>query len=575
MTIPATGNHASPAKHVMAGHANDYVKRHAFAVCAILIWTLSAGAFLAFHDSMTTDEDIHIASAYLALTRHDFRFDSEHPFLFKVITALPLLALHPNLPSDDQKDWKAAAPSYYDSWREAREWSENWFYASGNNAGLMILLARIPAVLMLTLTVWLTYWISRKWFGPDVAIWAMGIAAFNPMLIGHGHLANTDIPLVTTFLIGVYAVWRYGERPDITSALWFGLACLAAMLSKFSGILLVPIFIIYAMFLSMRRRVESRKALGHVGAAALLVYCGIWLAYLFKSQYVPGAPCLRSALNHLQPLLQRHGHNLDQLAVFLAHILPMQYLKAAFIHVDNAAVGRGTYLFGHEYRGGVWFYFPILYLLKTPLVALALLAGGAWLTFKNKTGHSAHAVLGLSILVYLGIAMLNKLDIGIRHILPLFPLLSIYMAIGAVALVDRSRRLWVEPGLALMLALPVAAWFPSFINYSNVLVSPPSAAWRYYNDSNLDWGQDIKAIAAIVRARFPSEPVYFNPRWSPYALSYYRVTSQPFDPATPPHDGIAVLSATQLCDPAYAIFRNAHPAASISNSTFIYMLGRR
>ena len=49
-----------------------------YAVALILVWTFVLGLFLAWNDSMTTDEGIHVASSYLAITRQEFRFDPEH-----------------------------------------------------------------------------------------------------------------------------------------------------------------------------------------------------------------------------------------------------------------------------------------------------------------------------------------------------------------------------------------------------------------------------------------------------------------------------------------------------------------
>ena len=85
-------------------------------VWVLLLWMGLAGTFLAWRMTMTTDEGIHVASAYLALTRGEHRFDPEHPFLYKYVTALPILFVQPNLPPDDAKLWEAAKPTFYDSW---------------------------------------------------------------------------------------------------------------------------------------------------------------------------------------------------------------------------------------------------------------------------------------------------------------------------------------------------------------------------------------------------------------------------------------------------------------------------
>lgn len=159
-----------------------------FIVWALLAWMGCAGLFLSWRMTMTTDEGIHVASAYLALTRGDHRFDPEHPFLYKYTTALPLLVLRPNTPPDDVKLWDSGEPTFYDSWKESREWSDQWFYKSGNNARLMIFLARIFGVIVLVLLGLTVYYTSKRWFGEKTALWSLFFTAFTPTLLAHGPL---------------------------------------------------------------------------------------------------------------------------------------------------------------------------------------------------------------------------------------------------------------------------------------------------------------------------------------------------------------------------------------------------
>ncbi len=209
-----------------------YYRRLIVIFCTIGV--LVVGLFLAWHDSPTTDEDIHIASAYLGLTRHEFRFDPEHPYLFKVLTALPLLTIHLNPPPDDAAYWEEGRITVYDSWKAARGWADEWFYTSGNNPELMIFLARIPAVICLTLLCLLVYFLASRWFSPTIGLWALIFTAFNPNLLAHGHLANNDVPTALLFLLTIWAMWEYFLHPNLRQAVILGVAFAAAELTKFS-----------------------------------------------------------------------------------------------------------------------------------------------------------------------------------------------------------------------------------------------------------------------------------------------------------------------------------------------------
>ena len=41
----------------------------------------------------------------------------------------------------------------------------------------------------------------------------------------------------------------------------------------------------------------------------------------------------------------------------------------------------------------------------------------------------------------------------------------------------------------------------SYLPYFNELVGGPDNGWQYVNDSNLDWGQDVKRLAQFVEER--------------------------------------------------------------------------
>lgn len=518
-------------------------------IIGCLLWTAIIGVWAAHTDSLTTDEGVHVASGYLALTRQDFRFDPEHPFLFKELTALPLLALHLNLPAKDQVYWQAAAPITYDSWQEARNWSNDWFFASNNNANQMLFLARIPSVIFLVLLCWFVYLLAKKLFGEEVALLALIFTSFNPTLLAHGHLANDDVAYATTLVLTLLALVYYSKKPDWRHAIWVGLASGACILTKFSGVSIVLIMLVFLIWLVRTKQVSIKTALQHSGIVAGIAIAMVWILYL--GQHPGDAPNIW----------------------FLKYILPTAYAKGYTFTQNSAFGGRSTFVLGRGYGTGVWFYFPIVYLFKTQLAGLFLLGLGTVSVMRNKIFKPDRNALRLVLITFYTLilfALVSKLNIGIRHIAPLLALAGIIMALGSVLLIRIGQK-WLVVVLVIAYILPVFFSLDNLIGFTNILV-PDNLAYQYFGDSNLDWGQQSEALARLMKTDFPDQPLYIDYHWGDQELPYYGLKTIGFDPNNPPHGVLIGVTATQLSWDEYKPFQKLTPVRQIANHTFIFRL---
>lgn len=547
-------------------------------VVLILVLTGLFGLGQAKSLSMTTDEGIHIASAYLAITRGDLRFDPEHPFLFKYLTALPLLPLKLNLPEQDQELWDKAQPSFYDSWQEARTWSDSWFYTSQNNADLMIFLARLPGIAMLLLLVWLVYYQTKIWFGERTARWAMFFTASSPTLLAHGSLANTDIPIAALTMLTLVVWWRYFESPNWKTALLSGLVLGIALTVKFSAITLLPAGLIWLVYTAWKHRQKFRTVLLWSGLAVLSAWLVIWAVYQFKSPYYPTESDISYAIAQSASKLGGTAEQIPTFANAAHYILPAPFIKGLAITLAGSIDGRPVFFMGEQHAAGIWYYFPILFLIKTQLAVLFVLAAGLgmliakpnfWRRWQPETVLLVS--LGGAIVV---LAMTSKLNLGIRHIAYLLPLL----AIAAGLSMDKLQRIWKSNLFAGIITaavvFPLIWFYPGLISYTNLLGLPISKTYQLFEDSNLDWGQQTKWIAKRLESDYSGMPVYVNYMWSPYSLPYYGVQSARFNPEAKLEPGVYVVTATQLSDTAYQYFQDQDPDSMIGNHTFFYVQTR-
>ena len=166
------------------------------------------------------------------------------------------------------------------------------------------------------------------------------------------------------------------------------------------------------------------------------------------------------------------------------------------------------YLFGRIYETGRWFYFPVAFTIKTTLAFLVLLGIGLS-ACRFWAAHKKEALfLGLPAAVFMIAGLQSKLNIGFRHLLPVFPFLLLIAAAGTIAWTKRLP--WLRYAIVLLIALHAASslhTFPNYISYANELWGGPSKINRYLTESNVDWGQGLND-ARDYMARHPGVPCW-------------------------------------------------------------------
>jgi tetratricopeptide (TPR) repeat protein len=263
------------------------------------------------------------------------------------------------------------------------------------------------------------------------------------------------------------------------------------------------------------------------------------------------------------------------------HLLPNAYTQG-FLWGQATVEGSMAYLFGRLSTEGWWYYFPAAFLVKTPMMLLlAALAGLALAATRAVRRDWVNlAFLGLPVAVYLSGAMSTGINIGIRHILPIYPFVLLVAGLAFRALGQLPVR-FGRPALVAVTAVAVlrfAQAYPNTISFFNAFVGGSSRGIDYLADSNLDWGQHLKLlkrwmdredVKRINLAYFGTvDPAY-------YRIDYVNLPgSQSFVPESRPQlPGYVAISATiqtGIYGSVYAGFRNLSPVAVIGNTIRIY-----
>jgi 4-amino-4-deoxy-L-arabinose transferase-like glycosyltransferase len=537
--------------------------------------------------TITNDEIIQIPAGYTALVGRDFRPNNEHPPLAKVWAALPLIGVGtsaPPAPSGTQ----AATPD-----ERTNENVRGFWGANSARFAPISFWARVPMIALTLALGALIFGYARRLCGPRAAVLATALFAVEPTILAHGRVVQTDIPAALTYLGTFVALHAFLAAPTPRRAALLGLASGAAFVTKFSMLALAPIVAVAAIglwLLAPRRGLARRRVALAIGIAALVALLTINVAYGFDRRALEAAD-----LNLIAYTAPVRGDEIVLLIDRLSALFPTYFLVGVytiFFHNDG---GHSAGLLGQYSAQGWWYYFPVAFGLKTTIpfliVAVGALGWAAWRLVARRE------LIWLAILVpfaiYAAATMRSNLNIGIRHLLPAFPFLCI---LGGAAL-DRLLRLWRPRALGVAVVALALGWmgleaaraYPDYIPYMNQLARQPR--WHYLSDSNVEWGDDVGALADYLRARDETEVRgALLGGWGTlplYGIAFHDLAALPAAPAPPTRyvaigasflNGSTVPGATSGGDAAFqqgrrdlfAPYRDRAPEAIFGGTIYLY-----
>jgi hypothetical protein len=574
------------------------METRAFAAASLRVPAAVAGLLLvlalelvvpARRQSAAYDEGCHTLAGYSYWTRADFGVNPEHPPAVKLWMTLPLLG----------KSLKYPPPSSYPFFKaECFQGGREFVYANTMNADAILFRARMAAATLTLLAALLTFAFGCELFGTSAGLIALLLFVFEPSLIAHGSLVTTDMGMTLFLLATVYTFYRYVKKPSLARLLLLALAAGLALATKFSAVLVLPVLPLLASA-EVGRSDQASSKLAEGGrrkhafrlAGALLVVAAIsvtilWSFYGFRFAARPAGKTLTPPLNAYVGQLQQPRTEKVMLGIARRHLLPEAYL---FGLADVFITPRWmtSYIFGKLYRHGRWFYFPGTMLIKFTLGFLALLL---LVPVAMATGRlpRCRELLFLIIppAIFLSAAMRSNFNIGVRHILPIFPFLIILAAFAAWTLA-RAHKAWlyVASTFVLFHVLSSAHAFPNYLPYSNEIWGGPSRTYKVLTDSNVDWAQQLKQTKVYLDAhgikdcwfdyfgQLVADPSYYGIPCKPLQTAYGLPV------ATPAHiSGTVLISATDL-SPAlwgpgelnpYLQFAQRTPDDSIANGIFVF-----
>lgn len=547
----------------------------------------SKGAFGDPGDSGIVDEVAHIPAGFSYIKDLDYRFNPEHPPLAKALAGA-MLVIKGFVGPDQSPAWNDLADL------NGAQWKAGWdmIFKLNSDPQAVFFWARLPLMLlMIGLGLFLFKW-ARELFGTKVGLIVLLLYSLYPDVLAHGRLVTTDIAAAFGFVIATY----YFDKALIQKTWkWIIIAALAfalAQLLKFSAFLLFGIFLILAVIRAVMDHNKGQfwsklwQNFKPYFFVCIISIIFVWIVYIpftwkmpvnVEHQAIednltqdPRTVPLRNFLHHFEGNTITRG---------LGH-----YILGIFLVIGRVEGGNGTFILGHFSDKSISWYFPVAWILKTPIpIIIMSFSAILWLILawpKDRVKKWQLALILTPILVYWGFTLKGQLDIGIRHLLPTVPFVLLLIGYSLHEAFKTKRRVLfgiITAVLVIYMAVSTLSNYPNFIAYFNEF-TPRDLRYTRLIDSSLDWGQDLLRLKKYVDDNhIDSIKVdYFGGSNQSYYIPQQQGWSSEYGPTT----GWLAVSATfyqlsKLRGPAegkwsYAWLDNIKPTAEIGGSILVF-----
>jgi len=543
------------------------MKHKIAAIILIFIFCLLAISSM-LQKSGTCDEIAHhIPVGYLLLTKWDFKMDTSQPPLPRYISALPLkLFMQLNIPQK-RSDWRIEDRSSF---------GRDFFFKYNENPRKILFFSRTMVAIIALLCGLLLFIWTKKLYGQNCALLALFFYSLSPNILAHARLATTD--MITTFfmLLCFYVFWLFIKKHSIKHAILVGICLGIAQLSKFTLILLYPLFLVLSGLKLIGMESEEKKIfVKYILISFVISILILWAGYRFDLD-----PILKNAMrveeklviayNLFSRLFPQSG-NLSQAVdiILLRTPCPLgAWILGILGFLRHGYEGHGQFFCGNWTSHGNPLYFIVAFLIKTPIPAIVLFFAGLTIGIRKKLRYKEW-FLAFPVALLFTIASFSKLQLGLRYILPIYPFIFIIISKASNHLLkERLPIKIIAITLLIWYAVSSLSIYPDYLSYFNESIGGPDNGYKYLRDSNIDWGQDLPSLSAYLKNNKIDEVVleYFgqdDPHF--YGINFSNFS---LDDYNNPSNKVYAISAHYLEHARWT--KEYNPTQRAGRSIFIY-----
>ena len=364
--------------------------------------------------------------------------------------------------------------------------------------------ARAVTIFFSCLLASLVFTWARRLYGFIPALFSLILYALDPNIIAHSQLVTNDLYVTAGIAFTFFALWKFARERTRRNGLLFYFALAVSQLAKYTAIVLFPLAFL-ALFLhdlpawleSLRVRAKFKtmavQYLGYVAGAILATILIVNIGFLFNRTFTRFGD-----FNFGSDMFQGLRAAFPALNAIPVPV-PYPYLQGLDWMRNTETTGNlsgNVYLLGQvsPLKGFPGYYF-VAFLLKVPIATQIILITALAVYFmqKSRKGNFLRDEVFLLTPVLFFIIYFNfffNTQIGIRYLLPVFPLLYVFsgnLFAGWKNFSAAGRAsVFVLPGYLL---ISVLSYHPYYLSYFNEIVWDRKQAYKYLADSNLDWGQ--------------------------------------------------------------------------------------
>ena len=524
-------------------------------ILALLFILLAIPSILT--NSVTIDEFAHIPVGYAQAWYGLYHLESANPPLVRMFFGAPIDIYHPRLYWGSQINTIHYHPYCYEF--------EELNLATYHQIGIT---SRVMVLLMTLLLGFIVYYWCKQEYGETAGFFALFLCWFNPNILAHGTLATLDLGLTLSWLACLFSLKLFLDDNHWYRAILFGVCLGIAQCSKFTSILLYPMMVlIFLLDTETHGKFKRPDFLLKLAVVFLVNLFFIGLCYRFEGWFT-----LLSHYHFRTPMLITLQ---SYLPGWLPVPLPSDYLSGFDLQLSETRK-YANYLNGQFSDNGSWYFYFEGLLLKNPIPFLIIVVWTAVLYFRQNKALSRSEMIwfiGMGVIT-LFFSFSRIKNIGLRYILPAFPFMFMYC--GKLLKETPGKKVqYLVAGLLLWQFGAVVYTSPQYLGYYNELVGGPRYGYRYFLDSNTDWGQDFIRLKDYM-TKHNLQKIWFTPSGpvhpKAYGIEFHQVPPTPVSGLVfmSVNHYYGIFAPTPLHRERYAWLRQYKPVDYIGDTIWIY-----
>jgi len=501
---------------------------------------LILGSLSILKKSSSFDEIAHLSNGIVYHKTKNFTSGPHHPPLLRLIAGFSSYFSKVEIPPTD----KITAGKQQNAirWSPTVDFTygHELFYQIRNNTGLLFFLGRFFLLLLgIPLAIILHKW-AEELYGKNASILTLALLCLSPNILAHARVISTDFGSAALTVIAAFFLWKFTNNPRLKNMILSSILWALALSSKHTAVFYFGVFHLSAFFLCGKKKDFILLNLLQI---PILIFV-INLCYFFTE------PVCGNFFEPSEIMAVPEVFRSSFLFFSKISCLPKMYLKGILISFIHSRNGHSAYLLGQYSTQGWWYYYPVAFLVKSTFASIFAVAVSITSLAKKKITRGELFYLSPMLLFAL-FMMRSNLNIGIRHILILWPFAFLFA----------GRALKIIPGKFIKIIVILAAAenlliFPHYLSQFNILSGGANSGYKYLGDSNLDWGQDLKILSdwwkkegrpALILSYFGTgDPLYYGLKFQ-YCLSCTlpAINNKTINPVNAPEEFFAV-SVTNL-----------------------------